>query len=112
MTALAIALQFEIRVRFRCRRHEMNRFLFTIGLSLTERRKFAGSNGNDVWILAANLPDVSGVSEKASQRPDPCASRSPAGICKLKRTAGRIEVRQYVVICGEAILRVRRDHLL
>lgn len=49
----------------------MNRFLFTIGLSLTERRKFAGSNGNDVWTLVANLPDVSAVSEKASQRPDP-----------------------------------------
>jgi hypothetical protein len=49
----------------------MNRFLFTIGLSLVERRKFAGSNGNDVWTLAANLPEVSAVSEKAIQRPAP-----------------------------------------
>jgi hypothetical protein len=33
----------------------MDSFVFTVGLSLTECRKLVGTNGNDVWIVAADI---------------------------------------------------------
>src|SRR5260370_25362757 len=52
---LAGAFQFEIRMRFRFGHHEMNCFLFTFGLSLSECRKLVGANRNDVWIVGADV---------------------------------------------------------
>ena len=55
MTLLAGAFQFEMGMRFRRGHHEMDCFLFTVGLSLTECRKFVGTNRNNVWIVAADV---------------------------------------------------------
>jgi hypothetical protein len=55
VTPLAGAFQFEMGMRFRRRHYEMDSFVFTVGLSLTECRKLVGTNGNDVWIVAADI---------------------------------------------------------
>jgi|GraSoiStandDraft_28_1057319.scaffolds.fasta_scaffold144968_1 hypothetical protein len=55
VTLLAGAFQFEMGMRFRRGHHEMDCFLFTVGLSLTECRKFVGTNRNNVWIVAADV---------------------------------------------------------
>lgn len=55
VAALATAFQFEIRMSFRCRHHEVNRFVLAIGIGLTECRKLVGTNRNDVWIVAADV---------------------------------------------------------
>jgi hypothetical protein len=47
---LAGAFQFEMGMRFRRRHYEMDCFLFTVGLSLTECCKLVGANRNDVGL--------------------------------------------------------------
>ena len=48
---------FSIRngMGFRRRHYEMDSFVFTVRLSLAECRKLVGTNGNDFWIVAANV---------------------------------------------------------
>ena len=55
VTLLAGAFQLEMGMRFSRGHHEMDCFLFTVELSVTECRKLIGTDRNNVWNVAANV---------------------------------------------------------